>query len=257
MNGIGWFSGGVTSAVSIKKALDYGHSLWIVYMETGSHHPDHQRFIKDCEKWYGQSITVMKNKKYKDHFDLIEREKYINGPTGARCTLKLKKQIRFDIEPLYDYDFQVFGFEYDKKQIIRAERHIEQYPESKAFFPLIEEKLNKDDCMKILLDAGIELPMMYRLGYSNSNCIMCVKGGAGYFNKMRKDFPDHFKRMAEIERKLNNTCLKTKKNGKNVKVFLDELDPEAGRFEDISLPECGVTCPVELLPSDILGEDLL
>jgi 3'-phosphoadenosine 5'-phosphosulfate sulfotransferase (PAPS reductase)/FAD synthetase len=244
MNGIGWFSGGVTSAVAIKKALDDGHRLFIVYMETGSHHPDHQRFIADCEKWYGQHIYTFKNKKYKDHFDLIEKEKYINGPAGARCTLKLKKYIRFAIEPYYEYDFQVFGFEYAPKEIKRAERHTLEYPESKAIFPLIDHKLSKQDCFSILIDAGIDLPAMYKLGYSNSNCRLCVKGGMGYFNKMRLDFPDDFKRLAEIERKLGNTCLR--KNGR--KLYLDELDPEAGRHEDISLPECGVTCPVEFVP---------
>jgi len=256
MKGIGWFSGGVTSAVSIKLALDAGHEVFIAYMETGSHHPDHARFIADCEKWYGQRIHIFKNHKYEDHMDLIEREKFINGPSGARCTLKLKKEIRFKLEPIYEYDFQVFGFENDPKQIIRAKRHVEQYPESKAIFPLIEKGISKNDCFNILNRAGIELPAMYKLGYSNSNCIGCVKGGAGYWNKIRVDFPDYFKRMAEIERKLDNTCLKTKRGDRSYKLFLDELDPEAGRHEDISLPECGVTCPVEYLPSD-LGLDLL
>lgn len=245
MNGIGWFSGGVTSAVAIKKALEDGHRLFIVYMETGSHHPDHARFIADCEKWYGQKIYTFKNKKFKDHFDLIEKEKYINGPNGARCTLRLKKELRFKLEPHYEYDFQVFGFEYETKQIKRAERHTLEYPESKAIFPLIDHKLNKLDCMNTLLDAGIELPAMYRLGYSNSNCIGCVKGGMGYWNKIRVDFPEYFQRMAELERKLGNTCIKTKQGKRTVRVYLDELDPEAGRHEDISLPECGVTCPVE------------
>lgn len=256
MKGIGWFSGGVTSAVSIKLALEAGHEVFITYMETGSHHPDHARFLADCEKWYGQNIHIFKNHKYEDHMDLIEKEKFINGPSGARCTLKLKKEIRFKLEPIYEYDFQVFGFEHDPKQIIRAKRHVEQYPESKAIFPLIEKRLSKNDCFNILNRAGIELPAMYKLGYSNSNCIGCVKGGMGYLNKIRVDFPDYFNRMAAIERKLDNTCLKTKKGDRLYKVFLDELDPEAGRHEDISLPECGVTCPVEYLPSD-LGYDLL
>jgi len=251
MKGIGWFSGGVTSAVSVKKCLDAGHDVFIAYMETGSHHPDHARFIADCEKWYGQKIHIFKNHKYQDHMDLIEKEKFINGPTGARCTLKLKKEIRFKLEPIIEYEFQIFGFEYEPKQIIRAHRHTEQYLESKAIFPLIEAKLDKQDCMKILVEQGIELPMMYKLGYSNSNCIGCVKGGAGYWNKIRVDFPEYFDRMAKIERKLNNTCLRTKKKDKTYKLFLDELNPEAGRHEDISLPECGVTCAVEYLPSDL------
>lgn len=241
MKGIGWFSGGVTSAVAIKKALDQGHELTIFYFETGSHHPDHVRFLKECEAWYGQPIVTLQNQKYKDHFDLVEKVRFINGPSGARCTADLKKHLRQVIETMMGYDFQVFGFEYDRSQIKRAERFEEQYPKAKPYFPLIELGLDKRDCMEIILEARIDLPAMYKLGYANSNCIGCVKGGAGYWNKIRKDFPEVFDRMAKIERKINASCLRKGKK----KLFLDELPLDAGRHEDISLPECGVVCPVE------------
>lgn len=96
--------------------------------------------------------------------------------------------------------------------------------------------------MKFLTSRGIELPAMYKLGYSNSNCIGCVKGGMGYWNKVRVDFPEIFDRMAKIERDVGATCLREGKK----KLYLDQLDPTRGRHEDISLPECGVTCPTEL-----------
>lgn len=91
--------------------------------------------------------------------------------------------------------------------------------------------------MKELAESRIELPAMYKLGYSNANCVGCVKGGMGYWNKIRVDFPEIFKRTAELERKAGHTCIKGK--------YLDELDPNAGRFEAIELPECGIFCEVE------------
>lgn len=248
MKGIGWFSGGVTSAVAIKKALEAGHELDIIYFETGAHHPDHARFLADCEKWYGQKITVMQNRRYSSPIDVILKDKYLNGPSGARCTLKLKKELRFKVEEILPYDFQVFGFENEKRQVMRAQRFLEQYPDAKAIFPLIDAGMSKDDCFRVLQGAGILLPAMYLLGYSNSNCIGCPKGGAGYWNKIRKDFPDVFDTMAKAERTINATCLRKGKR----KLFLDELDPEAGRHEDISLPECGVVCQVEMFDSDLL-----
>ena len=45
--------------------------------------------------------------------------------------------------------------------------------------------------------AGVKLPAMYGLGYEHNNCIGCVKGGMGYWNKIRKDFPDAFEKMAK------------------------------------------------------------
>lgn len=64
--------------------------------------------------------------------------------------------------------------------------------------------------MGMLWKAGIEIPAMYKMGYNNNNCIGCVKGGMGYWNKIRKDFPEVFNRMAVIEREVGATCLKDK-----------------------------------------------
>ena len=64
--------------------------------------------------------------------------------------------------------------------------------------------------MRIISEAGIELPAMYRLGYSNNNCVGCVKGGMGYWNKIRKDFPDIFQRTVELENKAGHSCIKGK-----------------------------------------------
>ena len=236
---IGWFSGGVTSAVAIKEALNYGFEVRIIYFETGQHHFDHSRFLRQCEKWYGQRIEVMKNQKYLNPIDVCRRDKFINGPSGARCTLKMKKELRWQVEKeAPDYDGQIFGFEHDKKQINRAIRFEEQYPEARAVFPLIELGMDKEACMNIMAREGIELPEMYKLGYHNSNCIGCVKGGMGYWNKIRVDFPMIFEEMSKVEREVGNSCIKG--------VFLDELDPERGRHQSIALPECGVVCPVEL-----------
>lgn len=248
MKGIGWFSGGITSAVAIKMILEQGHDLDIFYFETGAHHPDHYRFKKDCEKWFGQKIITVRNKKYASPLDVVVKDKFINGPSGARCTLKLKKEMRWAIEKIMDYDFQIMG--YDSGEPNRVKNFNLEYPEAKAIFPLFENEITKNDCLKIVQNAGIELPAMYKLGYNNSNCIGCVKGGMGYWNKIRKDFPEVFNSFAQAERVLNRSCLRRNKK----KLFLDELDPEAGRHEDITLPECGVFCPTEWEARKMVGE---
>lgn len=238
--GIAWWSGGVTSAVATKlKLIDgLGDDVQIYFCETNQHHPDNERFRRDCEKWYGQKIHVLTNMKWQSVERVLEHG-YINGPSGAYCTKLLKKDVRVALEKFVDFDFQVFGFEYEPKQVKRAERFMEQYPSSRAEFPLIGNRINKKRAMEMLLEEGIELPAMYRLGYSNANCVGCVKGGMGYWNKIRLDFPDIFKRTAELERKAGHTCIKGK--------YLDELDPEAGRFDSIELPECGIYCEVEMM----------
>lgn len=90
--------------------------------------------------------------------------------------------------------------------------------------------------------VGIEIPVMYQLGYNNNNCIPCVKGGMGYWNKIRIDFPDKFKEIADIEREIGATCLKD--TGGN-KIYLDELEPNRGLEVSPIIPDCDLFCQIE------------
>jgi hypothetical protein len=83
---------------------------------------------------------------------------------------------------------------------------------------------------------------MYKLGYNNNNCIGCVKGGIGYWNKIRKDFPERFNRMAQIERIVGASCLKEQDG---TRLFLDELDPNRGVNVKPIVPDCSLTCAIE------------
>ena len=91
---LGWFSCGITSAVACKLALEQYERVEMYYMEIDTAHPDNERFISDCEKWYGQKINRIRSRKYKDQFDVIEKTGYVNGTNGARCTKELKKNVR-------------------------------------------------------------------------------------------------------------------------------------------------------------------
>lgn len=238
---IAWFSCGATSAVACKIALSLYKDVKIYYIETGSAHPDNARFLEDCEKWYGQPIYTIRSKKYKCVTDVLKKG-YINGPTGAACTLLLKKKVRYALEKkLGDWDGQIWGFDFDKKEINRAIRFKQQYPHTKPLFPLIEKQITKSDALGMLWKAGIKIPVMYRMGYNNNNCIGCPKGGMGYWNKIRKDFPDNFNEIASIEREIGATCLKDE----NGRIFLDELDPNRGDPVEEVIPDCSLICQIE------------
>jgi 3'-phosphoadenosine 5'-phosphosulfate sulfotransferase (PAPS reductase)/FAD synthetase len=238
-NGItlAWWSGGITSAVACRLALEKYENVKLVYIETGAHHPDTLRFKKDCEKWYNKEIQTIQNTKYKNHFDVFRKHKFINSPYGAPCTKVLKRMMRLEYEKSNKIKAQVWGYEFTRREINRAIRTQEQYPETNPLFPLIEEKLNKNDCAGIIVQANIELPEMYKLGYNNNNCIGCVKGGKKYWSKIRRDFPDIYKEMSEIEIDLKSTCI----NG----IYLTELSDSIQNDDKEVFPKCGLFCQVE------------
>jgi len=240
-----WFSCGVTSAVAGKLAANkYGiENCHFAYIKINSAHKDNERFLAECEKWYGAKIHIYQSGKYKDQFDVMIDKKFINSPFGAPCTLELKKKVRQQIEKEVNYCGQIFGFEFEKKEINRAIRFEEQYPNSKPIFPLIENRLSKPECLAILESAGIERPQMYKQGYHNNNCIGCVKGGMGYWNKIRVDFPDIFQKMIDVEEYVGATALKKP---------LKDLTLDDGRHEPPVVPSCGLFCQVEF--EDIISD---
>jgi hypothetical protein len=116
----------------------------------------------------------------------------------------------------------------------RAYRLFDSMPKFDHVFPLIEKSISKQHAHEILKASGIKRPEMYELGYNNNNCIGCVKGGMGYWNKIREDFPDVFKERAVLERKLGMSFIKG--------CFLDELCPSRGHSVKPIVDDCGILC---------------
>ena len=217
----------------------------IIYIHVENQHPDSLRFLHDCEKLLGRKITILQSDRYKDVDDVITRFRYINGPGGAPCTKWLKKEVRRKWEREHpDHHIYVWGMDCNEQR--RADRIVEVMSDYDHEFPLIDHGLTKVDAHGLAAKLGLKRPAMYDLGYPNNNCIGCVKGGGGYWNKIRVDFPEVFKRRAEEERMIGHSCLRGR--------FLDELDPEYGRMQKVILEDCGVSC--ELALRDVINNEM-
>ncbi len=208
-----------------------------IYIDIENQHPDSMRFIKECEKAIGKPIEILKSQ-YGSVENVIKQFRFINGPYGAKCTQVLKKRVRKEWENYHsDYNLTyVWGFDLDERN--RADQLEESTPDVRNQYPLIERSLTKQDAHAILNMLGIKRPIMYDMGYSNNNCIGCVKGGMGYWNKIRVDFPEVFQRMSKLEREIGHSCIKG--------VYLDELDPDRGRMKDEIMQDCGIMCYLNL-----------
>lgn len=237
---LSWFSCGAASAVAAKLAIDkYGDKVEVVYCNTLAYeHPDNKRFMDDVSKWIGREIKIIGSEKYTDIYDVFEKTGWLVGPGGARCTTELKKIPRKKYQR--PDDIHVFGFTSEEKH--RVARFNEQNPELEAIFPLIEADLNKDDCHDFLRRNGIAQPMMYRLGYKNNNCIGCVKGGVGYWQKIRNDFPEIYWKMAKMERHIGAAINSQVRDGVKYRVYLDELEENKKPKQDLFDFSCGVLC---------------
>ncbi len=231
---VSWFSAGVSSAVATKLALDADMCDEIIYQHIDDQHEDTMRFVRECEAWFDHPITILQSN-YKTVENACLGASYLNGVYGAACTRLLKRRLRQEWEAehrFFNTFLYVWGMDSDETK--RAADLRDAMPEDDHYFPLIEKGLTKKNAHALLESAGIQRPAMYDLGYPNNNCVGCIKGGMGYWNKIRVDFPEVFTARAALERRIGGSCI----NG----VYLDELDPERGREQKIILPECGVSC---------------
>ena len=234
---VSWFSAGVSSFVAtylLREELDH-----ILYCHIDEQHEDSIRFLRECEKALGKKIEILQSP-YKSVENVINTFQFVNSRYGAKCTDVLKRRVRKEWEHGKKNLTYVWGYDLEEKH--RADRIEEIESEYKHRFPLIERGLKKSDCHGILRDLGIARPKMYRLGYPNNNCVGCVKGGMGYWNKIRKDFPETFKKRAMQEREIGKTCLTEVINGETKQLYLDELDPNRGRMNKEIMEECGFLC---------------
>jgi hypothetical protein len=237
------FSCGAASAVAARETLRrYGdtHRVRIINNPVSEEGADNRRFLRDVERWLGVEIEIVSNPKYPNASaeEVWERRGAMSFPHGAPCTFHLKKEARQIWEVENRPDYLVLGFGAEEKSrhdnFVLTER-------SNVLPVLIEAALTRQDCFDIIVEAGIEPPEAYALGYPNANCRGCVKATSPtYWNHVREVDPAVFDRRAEQSRRLGARLVRVN----NQRIFLDELDPRAtGRpLKSLRMPECGVFC---------------
>lgn len=233
-----WISAGVSSFMA--GYLERNNIDKYIYIDIADQHPDSLRFIRDCEKALGKPIEILRSSEYHSVEECVRALGHFRMVRSgfAPCTAWLKKRVRKQ----WEYEHRgtdityVWGMDVEERR--RAQNIEETMMEFNHVFPLIDRQLTKQDCHAMLERIGIKRPAMYDMGYHNNNCIGCVKGGMGYWNKIRVDFPEVFARRAKLERELGSRCLK--------ECYLDELPTDRGRIDDEISTDCGVMCYLAL-----------
>ena len=231
MRVVSWFSCGAASAVAtFLAAIKYGE-IEAVYCRVVEEHEDNLRFLDDFTRVTGIPVKVIMDEQHEGSiYKVFMKRRFIKNEHGAPCTMILKKDMRKSYQR--PGDIQVFGYTIEEQD--RADRFIDGNNDVTEDFILIDNGLSKQDCYSHLLRLGLKLPVMYSLGYSNNNCVGCVKGGMGYWNKIKVDFPIHFQRISDLERLKNQSVLKDR--------FLDELKTTDGNYPEEPKLECSIFC---------------
>lgn len=238
-----WFSSGAASAVATRFDLLAHPGGVVAQCETGSEHEDNERFLKDCEAWFGVTVTRLRSPDYADTWAVWERRRYMSGIAGAPCTSELKIGPRLAFQE--PGDVHVFGYTADARDVERFAHLQKNYPDMIAVAPLIERGITKANCLALIEDAGLKPPLIYSLGFPNANCIPCVKATSpDYWALVRLRFPAEFERAAKLSREIG--CRLTRINDE--RIFIDEIPADWPVTNPIA-PSCDFLCHIN-------GQDL-
>ena len=239
---IAWFSCGAASAVAAQEAIKkYGKDkVEVVYCNTlKTEHEDNERFLSDVEQWLGVKVKIISNEKYDSVDNVFEERRYLAGIAGAPCTTAMKKIPRFKFQE--PDDIHVFGLTWEeKKRVCRFESN---NPELELDWLLVDNAITKAECHRRIAEAGIEQPVMYKLGFKNNNCIGCVKASSlAYWRKTRYYFPEVFQRRVDQSRRFGAKLTRIK----GQRIFLDEIPPDPeGTFDPYEKIAENISCGPE------------
>lgn len=239
------FSCGIASACATKLTIDkYGDAVSIINAFVAAEDDDNRRFLIDCERWLGRTITILRDEKYDaDPVKVWLKKRFLVSRFGAPCSKALKRDV---LEAFHKPDdVIVLGYTADARDVDRWNRY-QDANTGHAIAPLIDAGVTRDDCFAMVRAAGIEFPRAYRLGFKNANCLgKCPKGGMGYWNHSRRVTPEAFEEVARVQDILGPGSYFFRDRATGERISLRMLDPNAGRFDEEPSFECGAACEMQ------------
>ena len=101
-------------------------------------------------------------------------------------------------------------------------------------YPLLDLRMNRRDCMKVIEEAGLPVP-------PKSSCWFCPFHSRGEWTRLKREEPEQFQRAVELERLLNERRAKLGKDNIYLHASAQPLEQAVGdqyafEFDDNDLP---------------------
>lgn len=140
-------------------------------------------------------------------WETFKDDRFLGNSRLAPCTKNLKqktakKWIKDNFKP--DECILYLGIDWTEEHRTTAPRkHWNPY---KVDYPLLEPPLlDKEQMKRELAAINIELPYLYKLGFSHNNCGgLCVRGGQGHWAQVLEYLPDRYDLAEKKEKELQD-----------------------------------------------------
>lgn len=226
---------------------------FVIFADTGGEHPETYEYIvgwiTPFLKETGIPFYIVRGKENADGIavETLEeaclRWKIIPNRVLRHCTAKFKlKPIKKFIHGKYPNEEirMIIGIAYD--ELIRVNNT--RWEGYSTWYPLVEKKLKRDDCVRIIEESGWPVPI-------KSGCFYCPFQRVDQWKTLRWQHPKLWERAKEMEKNGSAypkmTISNFRKNG--IALTLEEVDRRLGSTlnsfdEVVEDSECGGVCEI-------------
>ncbi len=217
------FSGGVTSAWCAGWALRTfpREDVILLWHDTKEEHPDTYRFLREMSAALGMPITERSDGR--SVTQLFRDEGYLGNGQNTFCSRILKAEpgaafVR-ELQAQGHDVVKVIG--YSAREPLRVARIAGRAANEGITlrFPIIEERVTKQECADWVLAQGVKPSAMYCWA-EHANCVGCVKGGRAYWLAVHEHEPEVFEQRAKLEEEFGHHIIR---GGDRERVTLREL----------------------------------
>ncbi|SDX95865.1 hypothetical protein [Thermoactinomyces sp. DSM 45892] len=243
-----FYSGGLGSWMTAKLVIEkYGkENIILLFTDTLIEDKDLYRFLNVTEEHFGIQITRIADGR--TPWQVFRDNRWLGNARVAPCSHHLKqKTARKWIEANFLPNECTLYLGIDWTEMHRRNAPIKNWHPYQVEFPLCEEPyISKQEIVGELANTGIELPKLYKLGFSHNNCGgICVRGGQGHWIHLLKTIPERYLEAEQKEQEMREflqkdvTILSRQRNGKKHKLTLRTLRKEYEQDKPIDILDIG------------------
>jgi 3'-phosphoadenosine 5'-phosphosulfate sulfotransferase (PAPS reductase)/FAD synthetase len=212
------FSGGIGSWAAAKRVAERHDTadMVLLFTDTLIEDADLYRFIEDAAANVGAPVTRIAEGR--DPWQVFHDSRYLGNSQLAKCSSVLKREMAREwVTAHCDPASTTIHLGLDWTEQHRIERNAESWLPWVCEAPLAQKPyLSKLDLFDWARREGLELPRLYRMGFSHNNCGgFCVKAGQGHFARLLRQLPDVYAHHEAKEQELRDYL------GKDVAIMKD------------------------------------
>jgi hypothetical protein len=232
------FGGGVNSTAMYLVLLGEGvipgdpqDGFEAIYVDHGCDWPETREYVKRFAENFPLTILTPQVEGFSNLYEYSSKYNMFPSRIKRWCTDKFKVRVilKYTSKPC----FQMIGFSSDEAH--RAKLSVVKGVENR--FPLLEREIDRDGCIKIIKDHGLDVPI-------KSGCYFCPFQRVGQWRQLRKVHPELFCKA----KKLEDNCAKSreKRGKKPIYLVRDKpletvLDRNLSLFDEQDPPcNCGL-----------------